>query len=125
MVGSKAKRSKLKSYNRGKRERTVKCECGGSYVEGVYSDLPAYKHVNSKIHQAFLSNGNVMDTKVKARLDKKEADKKADLEEKKEARRGNQILCDCGSYYNKMWVDGGKGQFNHFSTAKHVKWTMK
>ena len=125
MFPSKRKASKRKSYNKGKRERTINCACGGSYIHGVYSDLPTYKHHNSKIHQDFLKNNNVMDSKVKAKLDKKNAEKKAEKEEALAIKRENQVLCGCGSYFNKRYVDYGRGEDKHMYTAKHAKWALK
>ena len=103
----------------------VHCPCGGTYLEGVYSYLPQLNHENTKMHQEFLSNGNVMNTKVKAKLDKKAADKKAEKDDALALKRDNQTLCGCGSFFNKSYVDGGRGEDRHFSTAKHVKWALK
>ena len=125
MFPSKRKASKRKSYNKAKRERMVLCPCGGSFLEGVFTNLPRYKHENTKMHQDYLSNGNVMNTKVKAKLDKKAADKKAEKDDALARRRDNQTLCGCGSFVNKAYVDGGRGEDKHFGTAKHVKWALK
>lgn len=66
-----------------------------------------------------------MASNVKARLDKKVAEKKALKEHALVAKRGSQTLCGCGSYFNKSYVDMGRGESRHYETAKHNKWALK
>jgi len=120
MFPSKRKSSKRKSYNKAKRERTVTCPCGGSYVDTIKTSLPLFKHEKTKMHKDYVSNG-VMNSQAIAKVAKKEAEKVEALQLK----RDSQTLCGCGSFFNKRYVDGGRGEMNHLETAKHSKWAIK
>lgn len=114
--------TKPKAYKNNK----IHCACGGSYTDAVYAGSFANcdgkaSHELTKMHQKFLANGNKMDEKVKARLDKAAANAQLEKDRALNEKRAGQVHCGCGSYYNKNMMAKEK----HFETAKHEKWARR
>jgi hypothetical protein len=100
--------------------------CGGFYTDAIYTGVhanidPQTNHEKTKMHQDFVNNGNKMSNVVKAKLEKAAAKKEEEKNAALTLKRKDQILCGCGSYYNKE----GRRKHNHFNTAKHSKWMEK